>query len=129
MKTVIYYKAGPYLPIMEIWIYGQIKNLKRYQAIIYASNTENLDIYPTENIKSLDLKPGIVNFQNLFNKGWNRLFNFYPYFGFKLRTDKPDLVHANFGRPGYNFLKVKRIFRVPLITTFYGYDLSMVPHQ
>ena len=71
MKKVIHYIAGSYLPITETWIYGQIKNLKKYQPIIYAIKTENLDIYPTENIRSLDLKPGIRDLYNFFNKGWN----------------------------------------------------------
>ena len=58
MKTVIHY-AGLYLPITETWIYGQIKNLRKYCPIVYATSTENLDIYPTEKIRSLELKKGI----------------------------------------------------------------------
>jgi colanic acid/amylovoran biosynthesis glycosyltransferase len=134
MRTVIYYKAGSYLagsylPITETWIYGQIKNLKKYRPIVYASRKENLDIYPIENIRSLDLKPGISNLHNFFNKGWNEVFHFYPSFIFYLIKDKPNLVHAHFGPSGYSFLKLKKIFRLPLITTFYGYDLSLLPNQ
>lgn len=129
MKKIIHYIAGSYLPITETWIYGQIKNLKRYQPIVYASKTENLDIYPTENIRSLDLKPGISDLHNFFNKGWNKIFNFYPYFVFMLIKDKPNLVHAHFGTSGYSFLKIKKLFGVPLITTFYGFDLSLLPNQ
>jgi len=129
MKTVIQYKAGPYLPITETWIHGQIKNLKRYQPIVYALNTENLDIFPTERISPLGLKEGLRDPYTFFNKGWNKLFNFYPHFVLKLRRDKPDLVHAHFGPSGYNFLKLKGMFKLPLITSFYGYDLSMLPHQ
>jgi colanic acid/amylovoran biosynthesis glycosyltransferase len=129
MRTVIYYKAGSYLPITETWIYGQIKNLKRYQPIIYATKTENLDIYPTENIRSLDLKPGISNLHNFFNEGWDKVFHFYPSFIFYLIKDKPNLVHAHFGTSGYSFLKLKKIFKLPLITTFYGSDLSLLPNK
>lgn len=131
MKTVVHYKAGPYLPITETWIYGQIKNLRRYQPIVYAHKTENLDIFPTGNIKirSLELKEGLRDPFTLFNKGWNKAFNFYPYFVFNLIKDKPKLVHAHFGPSGYNFLTLKKIFKIPLITTFYGYDLSLLPSQ
>ena len=129
MKKVIHYTVESFLPITQIWIYGQIRNLKRYCPIIYATKTENLDIYPTENIRSLDLKPGICDLYNFFNKGWNRIFNFYPPFTFNLSKDKPNLVHAHFGTSGYGFLKLKKIFRLPLITTFYGYDLSLLPNQ
>jgi len=129
MKTVIHYTAGSYLPITQTWIYEQIKNLKRYEPIVYALKTENLDIYPTEKIRSLELKDGLRNLTTFFNKGWNEVFGFYLPFAFYLMKDKPNLVHAHFGPSGYNFLKLKRIFKNPLITTFYGFDLSMLPNQ
>ena len=37
MKTVVHYKVGPYLPLVETWIHGQIANLKRYQPSTYIS--------------------------------------------------------------------------------------------
>jgi len=129
MRKVIHYIAESYLPITETWIYGQIKNLKKYRPIVYATRKENLDIYPIENIRSLDLKPGISDLHNFFNKGWNEIFNFYPFFMFNLIKDKPNLVHAHFGPSGYGFLKSKKLFGLPLITTFYGYDLSLLPNQ
>lgn len=131
MKTVIHYKASSYLPITENWIYSQIKNLRRYQPIVYACKVENLDIFPTENIKirSLELKQGLGNPWTFFNAAWNKVFNFYPLFAFFLVRDKPNIVHAHFGPSGYSFLKFKNVFKLPLITSFYGYDLSMLPHQ
>lgn len=129
MRKIIHYIAGTYLPITETWIYGQIKNLERYQPIIYTFNIKNLDIYPTENIRSLDLKPGIRDLHNFFNKGWNKVFHFYPSVIIYLIKDKPNIVHAHFGRAGYGFLKLKKIFKLPLITTFYGYDLTLLPNQ
>lgn len=129
MKPILHYKAGPYLPITETWIYGQIKNLKRYKPIVYCHKTENLDIYPTENIRSLELKEALRDPWSFFNRAWNKVFNFYPLFAFFLIRDKPNLVHAHFGPSGYSFLKLKRIFGLPLVTTFYGYDLSSLPKQ
>jgi len=128
MKTVIHY-GGSYLPITETWIYGQIKNLKRYQPIVYTLKTENLDIYPTEKIRSLELKDGLMNVTTFLNKGWNKVFGFYPPFALYLMRDKPNLIHTHFGPSGYNLLKLKSIFKFSLITSFYGYDLSKLPHQ
>ena len=131
MKTVIHYKAGSYLPITETWIHEQIKNLKKYQTVVYAHDKENMDIFPLGNIKirSLELKKGLRDPFIFFNEGWNKVFNFYPYFAFNLIKDRPKLVHAHFGPSGYNFLKLQKIFKLHLITTFYGYDLSMLPNQ
>lgn len=80
MKTVIRYIAGSYLPITETWIYGQTKSFKRYGPVVYALKTENLDIYPTEKIRCLELKYGLGDLTTFLNKGWNKLFNFYPGF-------------------------------------------------
>ena len=129
MKTVIHYKTGSYLPITETWIYGQIKNLKRYRSIVYALEIKNLDTYPTERIRSLERKHSLRGLTTFINKKWNRLFNFYPDFLFFLIKDKPRLIHAHFGPSGYGFLRLKNIFELPLITSFYGYDLSLLPHQ
>ncbi|GAG80040.1 unnamed protein product [marine sediment metagenome] len=129
MRKVIHYKDDSYLPFTETWIYGQIKNLKRYKPIVYSLMTENLDIYPTEEIRSLELSKGFGSFDTFFNKGWNILFNFYPGFIFSLLKDKPDLIHAHFGTSGYNFLFYKWLFGLPMITTFYGFDLSQLPNQ
>lgn len=129
MKTVIHYIAGSYLSVTETWIYGQIKNLKRYQPIVYALKTENLNIYPTEKIRSLGLGDDLGDLSTFFNKGWNKLFNFYPGFLFFLMKDKPNLIHAHFGPSGYSFLRFKSIFKTSLITSFYGYDLSALPYQ
>lgn len=128
MKAVIHY-GGSYLPITQTWIYGQIKNLKRYQPIVYALRTENLDIYPTEKVRALESKGNLRSLFTIVNKGCNKLFKFYPYFIFTLRRDRPKLIHAHFGPSGYSFLRLKGIFKLPLITSFYGYDLSMLPHQ
>jgi len=129
MKAIVHFITGPYLPITETWIYGQINNLKRYKPIIYALETEHLDIYPWEEIRSLELKKGLRDIKTFFNKGWNKVFHFYPGFIFPLIKDKPHLIHAHFGPSGYNFLPLKRLFRLPLITTFYGLDVSLLPRH
>jgi colanic acid/amylovoran biosynthesis glycosyltransferase len=40
------------------------------------------------------------------------------------RQYPPDVIHAHFGPVGYQALKLKRAYHVPLITTFYGYDTN-----
>lgn len=129
MRKVIHYKADSYLPLTETWIYEQIKNLKRYKPIVYTLKTENSDIYPTKDIRSLQLSKIFKSFSTFFNEGWNILFNFYPGFLFSLLKDKPVLIHAHFGPSGYNFLFYKRLLRLPMITAFYGYDMSKLLNQ
>ncbi|MFA6097239.1 MAG: glycosyltransferase [Candidatus Paceibacterota bacterium] len=131
MKVVIHYKNGSYLGITENWIYSQTKNLKRYRPIVYALCSENLNVYPTECIRSFGpCRKGSSERRTplmFLNRIFNKIFSFYPMFCYYLRKDKPDLIHAHFGPSGYSFLKLKDYYHVPMITTFYGYDLSMLP--
>lgn len=127
MKTIIHYKAGSYLPLTENWIYNQMSNLEKYQPIVYAFRVENLDVYPTEKIRYLESKNKLMKPIGLLNRAFNRLFGFSPIFYYYLKKDKSKLVHAHFGPSGYNFLKYKKFFKLPLVTTFYGYDLSSLP--
>lgn len=41
-----------------------------------------------------------------------------------LRQRKARLIHAHFGPTGWQVLPLKRSLRLPLITTFYGYDVA-----
>lgn len=129
MKTVIHYKYGSYLPLTETWIHSQIKTLKIYSPIIYSLYTENLEIFPTSRLRYLKKNVFDKNASFFLNRKFNRLFGFYPSFCFGILKDKPLLVHAHFGDSGYYFLKLKKMFNLPLITTFYGFDLSSLPKQ
>jgi colanic acid/amylovoran biosynthesis glycosyltransferase len=46
-----------------------------------------------------------------------------------LKKEKAVLIHAHYGNEGVEMLPVKKGLRLPLITTFYGYDLSRLPRQ
>lgn len=41
---------------------------------------------------------------------------------------RPAVLHAHFGQMGWAGLPVARQLRVPVVTTFYGYDMSVLPH-
>src|SRR3990170_931715 len=44
-----------------------------------------------------------------------------------LSREKPVLLHSHFGYDGYDMLPLKRKLRIPMVTTFYGLDLSLIP--
>ncbi|MHB9155432.1 MAG: glycosyltransferase, partial [Endomicrobiales bacterium] len=124
--VVVHYKYGAFLPLTENWIYSQIHHAARFSPVVYCHSTENLDAYPVEKIRALSTGKGF-SLRALVNRCCNRLFRFYPYFAWHLYRDRPSLIHAHFGPSGCAILALKNIFRVPLITTFYGYDLSQLP--
>jgi len=129
MKTVVHYRAGTYLPTTENWIYGQIRGLKRYRPIVYCHGKQNLGTYPVSTVRALGSKPGLRHPWTFFNMALNKVIKFNPLFAFFLIKDRPDIVHAHFGKSGYYFLNHKKIFKFPLVTTFYGHDLSSLPNR
>ena len=42
-------------------------------------------------------------------------------------VDKADLIHAHFGQEGFRCLAARREAGIPLVTTFYGLDVSALP--
>ena len=47
----------------------------------------------------------------------------------EIRRIAPDVIHAHFGRPGAMIAPVAEQMGVPLVVTFYGYDISELPRQ
>lgn len=127
-KTVIHC-INEYLPLTQTWIYGQLNHLSGFKPIVYTRKTQNLDLFPLDNIRSLNLKPGLASLKNMVEKGGNKLLGYYPSFARFLRQDNPSLIHAHFGHTGYNCLGLKKYGRLLMITTFYGYDVSYLPSQ
>jgi len=71
----------------------------------------------------------IFKCMNIFKYGWNAinfsiLFQVAPF----LETDF-DIVHCHFGPNGSRFLFLKDIFKTPYITSFHGYDISVIPKK
>jgi len=127
MNTVLHYKYGPYLPITENWIYGQIRYFEKYSPIVYCHGTENADAYPVKNIRSFPRIKKVGNISDFLEQIFNRGLSYYYLIPFFLAKDKPAIVHCHFGPSGFMFLRFKRKFGLPMVTTFYGYDLSMLP--
>jgi hypothetical protein len=50
-----------------------------------------------------------------------------PAFLAKLRRIAPALVHAHFAESGLAALPLTRELNIPLLTTFHGYDATVVP--
>jgi colanic acid/amylovoran biosynthesis glycosyltransferase len=124
VRKVLLFKTGPYLPVTENWIYGQISHLRRYKPMVYACNGQNLKLFPVERIRTTKFGDATQAPPVL------RKLYFYAYFLFFLLTvDRPNVVHAHFGPSGQRFLVFERFIRVPLITSFYGYDVNQLTRK
>ncbi len=124
MRTVLHYKAGAYLPVTENWLHAQLKNLGRYRPVVYCHDTENLPVYPLDKVRSLDLKRGNRNLEVFLNRAGRKVLGCYPAFALAARIDRACIIHAHFGPSGCEAIGLKRLLGIPVLTSFYGYDLG-----
>jgi colanic acid/amylovoran biosynthesis glycosyltransferase len=127
MKTVVHVRSQRYLALTENWIYEQIRHLRRYRPVVYTYRRANADLFPTQGVRALQEEYGRLGL--FLNRVSFRLFGYCYSYERWLGQDRPNLVHAHFGHEAFALLKLKSKFGFPLVTTFYGYDLTGIPHD
>ena len=60
---------------------------------------------------------------------WEKLLRATHAITAAMQQDRVDLLHAHFGRAGYYALPIVRQLHIPLVTSFYGYDVSEYPSR
>jgi len=124
---------SPFLPLTETFIYNYISSLKRYEPVIISETQINDNIFPVKNIivqRSKDFY-----FENLLRHTRNWLYGkiqkeifFKKFYTNALNTANSDVVHIHFGAPAILYSKIVEKLKLPLIVSFYGYDLSSLPY-
>jgi len=122
LPTIAHFREK-YLGLTETFIYNYLSNFQRIRPVIFTEVILNLDAFPIEPIHVYAFpKYSLRRFINAFAK---RFFNHDIYVEYHLRKEKAKLIHAHFGPQGYRVLPIKRNIKLPLVTTFYGVDLSL----
>lgn len=119
-KTVIHFHRA-YLALSETFIYHYLTNLRAYRPIMLARFAANLAHFPFDNLYTLSQLPWLPRY---WNYALVRCRRQSPYFHQIIRRERPLLLHAHFGTEGVYALPTQRTFNLPLITTFYGQDMS-----
>jgi len=115
-----------YLTQSETFIWQYLHNFRDVVPIVIAQSLENLDQFPLPNgqIRPIYGPRGSIPW---FVDNWYRRVLKRPL-GYLERTickEKVRLIHAHFGPFGCKYLPVSLSLKIPLITNFYGYDLSI----
>lgn len=126
-KSVIAHVRYHYLNITETFIYQQLINLKNFSAVFFADRFDNLDLFPYENLCSTKLKR--FSWLWFWNAMFYRIQKRYWYLEHLMKSHGTVLIHAHYGTTGVRMVPVKKRLGLPLITTFYGYDVSELPRQ
>jgi glycosyltransferase involved in cell wall biosynthesis len=124
---VVGHVVDQYLPTTETFIYTQLRFQQRARPVVLARRTANLDRFPIASVKVLRGPPPVTT-------SYQRLNSFYARVYWRMharglisaaRASRCDLLHAHFGAEGYHSLRAAEGLGVPLVTTFYGFDLAL----
>lgn len=124
-KPIVAHIHDCFFNASETFIYAYLSNHRLFHPICLASRFINNDQFP---FPSSDLYNVYVK---RFSYRWflKRIFGIDRQSEDIMRERNVCLMHAHFGPNGVNALNLKRRSRVPLITTFYGYDISSLPRS
>lgn len=104
------------------FIYNVVTNHEIFTPILAGIVLRHISHSPADNIYKLGIfalpKPG-MNFFPPYRK--RILFSLHKI----IRDTNPLLIHAHYGPWGCFILPLKKMINIPLVTTFYGYDISL----
>jgi len=119
---VLHYKSN-FLNYSETFIYRIIANHKRFNPVGMCVDkrhfTNKIPVYQ---------KP-VEGFSGLVNTIYFHLNGCLPFYNETIQKVKPDIIHAHFGFDGYRMIKPALKNNIPLITSFYGSDVSRLPQE
>lgn len=139
MKPTVAHVRDIYLRLTETWLYGYLTHFSVYRPIVLARRTCNLDLFPIANLFAPPQKEGQPVWR-MWNDLWRLMVTqagvvpaWYDiggqYFVQVIRQEGAALLHAHFGQEGVRLLPIKAKTGLPLVTTFYGYDMSLLPRR
>lgn len=114
-----------WLPLTEIWLYHQIKNMDHVRSIILARESTNLDRFPWPQIYAVSEQ------QRFLMRVSGRLgFRWSPVkYNKALQQNQAKILHSHFGNLGWYDVPFAAKHNLKHIVTFYGLDVNMLPMQ
>jgi colanic acid/amylovoran biosynthesis glycosyltransferase len=106
------------------WIHRQIAAHRRYRPVVLTQEARNLDLFPVESIHDTSRQP---MGRRLLHRARLRATGQYAGYAPILTRERAVLIHAHFGQEGYRCLGARRRADLPMVTTFYGLDVSALP--
>lgn len=133
MKVLHYVTS--FSPLSEIFIYDYVTELERQgiENYVLTNNRQNIENRSFDKV-SVVQGPGswhperVLRRARKFIRDEHSLYARWPILRRRLAKEikkiKPNVIHAHFGPKGVEIAPVAEKLGVPLVTTFYGYDIS-----
>lgn len=136
-KPFIAHCVYAYLPLTQTWIYQYIKNHKMVRPVVLTNRLQDSDKFPFKNVYSLYRYP--PNAWKRYSWWWfwrnlkEKILGLRPdelgFYRKVILDNKVKLLQAHFGYAGVSVLPLKRELDLPLVTAFYGFDISKLVRQ
>jgi colanic acid/amylovoran biosynthesis glycosyltransferase len=121
--------------LSETFIYNYLTAFRRVLPVGITLGRLNVERFPVD-FPMLQLVPSrlqaLVTEHMTMEWAWNRFFRggyFHRDTFAALEQYRVRALHAHFGPNGFCLLPIKRATGLPLVTTFYGQDMSMLPRK
>ncbi len=113
------------------WIYTQLTHMQSVRPVVLTYRLENLDQFPFAPIHLYRSPlPGAARWRAYARRLYEAVgHDRERFFAQAVRAEGARLLHAHFGPVGHGNLGVQRRTGLPLVTTFYGYDVSLLPQS
>jgi len=124
-RRTILHCITEFLPRTQTWMYSQLKWNEDFRHVVLCRRRFHPDEFPWDEVIVRSGAGGIRGRLRDYLKEKDPP----ERDGTAIRAASPRLVHAHQGWEGYRALDLVRDLRVPLVTTFYGLDVSMLPRR
>jgi colanic acid/amylovoran biosynthesis glycosyltransferase len=117
-----------FLPVTENWIYSQIKFNTSCRSSVLCQYRQNEDQFPLDAVFPAYRQRSLRSWCGLqLVRLRGRYFSRHAQQ--VISSIRPDCIHAHFGSEACHHLNAIRASGLPLVTTFYGIDISMLPRR
>ncbi len=132
VRLKVLHAIDVFLSLTENWIYPQVTRVPDVESAIICRYRINADKFPFPNARlfASHRRRGTASWVIRAAK-WigARSGASGLWAGLCAAKWQPQLLHAHFGSRGWEILPLKRKARIPLVTSFYGYDAWFLPEQ
>jgi len=125
-KPVVAHYISSFLPLTENWIYKLLINQKDYKPIVITRSVKNQNLYPFDNIYSLATKRICEKYLELIRF---KFLGYIPFFKNVCKKESTSILHVHFGYQGIKSIGLKKKLGIPMVCSFYGYDVFKLPKQ
>ena len=120
-----------YLAQSETFIWQYLHSFENIYPVVIAESLQNLDQFPLPSGKLRPIYGPRLKALQIIDH-WYRRYLYQP-FGYIVShiakrimiKESVQMIHAHYGTIGCDYLSVASSLKIPMITTFYGFDLSV----